>query len=309
MNLELMAYLTDPNRLWAIDESYLLRCKVAAEAHDGSVLIAREPSSGMSTSGSVAVIDVSGPISPRPSIFSALFGGTALSSLQAWFRQALSDDSVRAIVFAYDTPGGEVSGVGDFASEIFAARGKKPIVAQITGMAASAGYWLASAADRIVSVKSGLSGSIGVVTMHADVSGALEQEGVKVTVISAGKYKAEGSPYSALSDEAHAHVQSLVDAAYSDFTGDVARGRGVSMSAVQKGYGQGRIYQAKAAKDAGMIDSIGTLDSTFARLMPGSNGKMRAEVDEPALAASTEAIPAQIEIGKEELRRRRFSLL
>ncbi len=77
-NLELMAYLTDHNRLWAIDESYLLRYKAAAEAHNGIWLEARAPSSSMAMAGNVALIDVSGPISPRATIFTELFGGAAM---------------------------------------------------------------------------------------------------------------------------------------------------------------------------------------------------------------------------------------
>jgi signal peptide peptidase SppA len=312
MNLELIAYLTDPHRLWALDEASLMAYKAAAEAHDGAVLVARVPARGSVSSGNVAVIDVSGPISPRPSVFSELFGGTAISSLQASFRQALADETVKAIVFAFDTPGGEVGAVGDFAAEILAARGQKPILAQITGMAASAGYWLASAADQIVSTRSGLAGSIGVVAAHADVSGAMAQEGVKVTLITAGRYKAEGSPYAPLDDEARAHVQTLVDAAYDDFVGDVARGRGVTVSAVQKGYGQGRIYQGKAAKAAGLIDRIDTLEGTLARLAGRSRaGAMRAEDNAPALQAAANPITPEpiIAPAEDDTRARRLRVL
>jgi ClpP class serine protease len=153
MNLELMAYLTDPNRLWAIDVSHLLRFKAAADAYTGAPLEARDSGAPSRTANNVAVIDISGPISPRPTIFTALFGGTAISSIQASFRQALADDSVRAIVLAFDTPGGEVAGVSDLAAEIQAGREKKTVVSQIVGLGASAGYWLASAAQRIVATK------------------------------------------------------------------------------------------------------------------------------------------------------------
>jgi len=297
MNLELMAYLTDHNRLWAIDESYLLRFKASAEAYTGGAIEARDNGAPSRTANNIAVIDISGPISPRPSIFSAMFGGTAISSVRASLRQALADDTVRAIVLAFSTPGGEVEGVSDLATEIQAARVQKTIVSHISGLGASAGFWLASSGQRITATKDSLVGSVGVLALHADISVAMEQEGVKVTTISAGRYKAEGSPYEPLSDAAREHVQGLVDAAYGDFVGDVAKSRGVATSQVRKGYGEGRVLTASAAKDAGMIDSIGTLESVVAKLMPrlgvgaraeGKLGYMMAESDPARILANVE---------------------
>jgi ClpP class serine protease len=134
--------------------------------------------------------------------------------------------------------------------------------------------------------------------MHADLSAALEKDGIKVTTISAGKYKAEGSPYAALTDAAREHVQGIVDAAFADFVGDVAKGRGVAASQVRKGYGEGRVLSAPAAKDAGMVDSLGTLESTAGRLMPRTPLGMRGEGAELELSAvddpkSREALDVQ----------------
>jgi signal peptide peptidase SppA len=295
MNLELMSYIGDRNRLWAIDESFLLRCKASAEAHEGATMQARD-AAPMSKNGVVAIIDVSGPISPRATVFSQAFGGASIDSLRGQFRQAMADDSVKSILFVYDTPGGEVTGVSDFAGEILAARGRKPILAQVAGCCASAGYWLASAADRIVSAKDGVTGSIGVLTMHADISGMLEQGGVKVTVISEGKYKTEASPYSALSDEAKSHIQdSMVRPAYDSFVGDVAAGRNVTPKQVEHGYGEGRVLTAKAAKSAGMIDAVGTFESTLVKMLRGGSvAGMRAEAEQPAAVVS-ETPPAPVE--------------
>ncbi len=100
--------------------------------------------------GSVAVIDISGVITPYSNILSALFGGTDVQSISDQFENAVNDPSVGGIVFRIDSPGGIITGVEELASTIAAARGKKPIIAYAYGNAASAAYWIASAADKIV---------------------------------------------------------------------------------------------------------------------------------------------------------------
>jgi signal peptide peptidase SppA len=168
-------------------------------------------------------------------------------------------------------------------------RGKKAQIAQVNDLAASAAYWLASQADEIVSIPSGTAGSIGVFTVHQDLSEALAKEGIKVDVIRAGKYKVEGNPFEPLSDEGRAFIQARVDEAYSSFVKDVARGRGVNVSDVKGGYGQGRALSAKDALTAGLIDRIGTMEDTFSRVLGKGHSTMRAEVEAPVLAATDDA--------------------
>jgi len=223
----------------------------------------------MRASGSVAVIGVNGPISYRPNIFTALFGGAAITSIQSMFRQAMADDSVKAIVMSYDTPGGTITGLSELANEIMAARGRKPIIAQVDAMSASAGYHLAAAADQIVGIPSGIVGSIGVITAHADLSGALDKEGVKVTMISAGKFKAEGSPTGPLTPEAHAAIQSRVNEAYSVFVKDIAKARGVKAEDIRGGYAEGRAVSVAQGKVLGMVDALASLEGTIATLLQG----------------------------------------
>ena len=132
-------------------------------------------------------------------------------------------------------------------------------------LAASAAYWLASAADEMVVTPSGSVGSIGIVAMHEDVSKALEAEGVKVSIVSAGKYKTEGNPYQPLSVEGRAYLQSQVDQFGGMFVDGVARGRKVSSSQVRNGFGEGRMVLAAGAVRAGMADRVATFDETLAR--------------------------------------------
>lgn len=234
--------------------------------------------------GAVAVIPIRGVIAHRMSAMEDSSGGTSAEGIGKMLRAAMADQSVGTILLDIDSPGGTVTGVAELAAELFAMRGQgKKIVAQVNGMAASAAYWIAAQADEIVSLPSGVSGSIGVFTVHQDLSAALEKEGVNVTLISAGKYKVEGNPFEPLTEEAKAVKQAQVDEAYAAFVKDVARGRGVSPADVRNGYGQGRALTAKDAKAAGLIDRIGTMDDTIGRLVGRkAPAGMRASVDDAA---------------------------
>jgi ClpP class serine protease len=119
-----------------------------------------------------------------------------------------------------------VDGVEELSSEVYQSRGKKKMIAVANAMAASAAYWIASAADELVVTPSGQIGSIGVFAAHEDISKAAEMQGVKVSLISAGKYKTEGNPFEPLSSEARAAMQRDVDVFGEMFTAAVARNRG-----------------------------------------------------------------------------------
>jgi len=214
----------------------------------------------------VAVLPIYGTIAPKATMMSEFSGGFSCESFTKDFRAALADDSVTAIVFDVDSPGGTVTGVPELAAEILAARGKKPIIASVSGMAASAGYWLASAADKLIVTPSGEVGSIGVYCTHQDVSGAMDKAGVKMQFIQAGKFKTEGNPYEPLSDSARVEMKKGVDEFYEMFVAGVAAGRGVSVEKVKADFGQGRMLMAKDALAAGMVDSIQTLDQVLAGL-------------------------------------------
>jgi signal peptide peptidase SppA len=197
-----------------------------------------------SSGGGVAVIPIRGVIAHRMGGMDDMSGGTSAERISAMLKQVSADESISTIVYDIDSPGGTVPGVQELASQMFALRGVKTQIAQVNDLAASAAYWLASQADEIVSLPSGSAGSIGVFTVHQDLSKALEAEGIKIDVIKAGKYKTEGNPFEPLSEESRAFIQARVDEAYSQFVKDVARGRGVNASDVKGGYGDGRVLTA-----------------------------------------------------------------
>lgn len=214
----------------------------------------------------IAVIPISGIISQKLDLFAFLFGGTSTEGLGRALSAYVNDETIDAVVLNIDSPGGSVFGVPEVADQITALRGKKPIVAVANSLAASAAYWIGSQADEFVVTPSGEVGSIGVIAAHLDESVALEQQGLKVTLVSAGKYKAEGSSIEPLAQETRDYLQSRVDDYYDAFVKAVARGRGVSPDAVRSGYGQGRLVGASAAQKAGMVDRVATLDETITRL-------------------------------------------
>lgn len=231
--------------------------------------------------GMVAVLPLYGVLVPRANLMTETSGGTSVEKLQAAFRQMMADPAVSSIVLDVDSPGGAVSGIPELASEIYRARGVKPVYAVADTMAASAAYWLGVQADALYASPSAEVGSIGVLAAHEDISGQMEKEGRRMTLISAGKYKAEGSPYEPLSEEAHGAIAERVSEYYGMFVGAVAKARGVPPETVRSGYGEGRVVGARKAKAEGMIDGIATLDEVVemaqrkARQMQGA----RAEVE------------------------------
>jgi len=246
----------------------------------------RQSGAGGGNNGIVALIPVLGVITHRANLFSDISGGggTSIEKLTQQFRQAVSSPSVKAIVFDIDSPGGSVDGCFELAQEIYEARGRKKIVSVSNTLCASAAYALGSAASELVIAPSGMAGSIGVYASHADHSKELEKLGVKITFISAGKYKTEGMPTEPLSEEARAYLQNEVNDFYQIFLRAVAQSRNDSQANVREGYGQGRCVMGAKAVRANLADRVGTLDEVLLRL-----GVSRPGMSAPRGAPTLEA--------------------
>lgn len=214
----------------------------------------------------IGVLPLAGTIYPRANMVAEASGGTSVERWVQDFRGLLAEPSVKGILIDIESPGGAVNGIEEAATEINRARSIKPVYAVANHLAASAAYWLGSQAERLYVSPSGEVGSIGVFAQHDDVSKALEQEGIKSTLVSAGKYKTDGSPYEPLTDTARAHLQARVDDYYTAFVKAVARGRGVSADVVRGGYGEGRVVGARQAVREGMADAVGTFDDALGDL-------------------------------------------
>jgi signal peptide peptidase SppA len=246
-----------------------------AEAMSGMPMQAANGKRNSAAPGSVAVIPIMGIISQRMNMVSQISGagGTSIEKLTAQFRQAVDDTNCKAIVLEVDSPGGGVAGVMELASEIYNARAQKPITAVVNCMACSAAYWLASAATEIVCSPSGQAGSIGVYMIHQDASEAYAKEGIKNTIIKAGKYKTEGNPYEPLSDEARAALLSNVEDYYGMFVKAVAQNRGTSQAAVRSGFGQGRSLLAADSVREKLTDRVGGMDAVLRGFGIGRSGR------------------------------------
>src|SRR4051812_14889377 len=307
-----------PGTLRVIVEAVTLRLEGAERFTDEELQarIGSGPSSKSSRQlqGGIAVIPLYGVLMPKATLMSQISGGTSLEEFQSVFKAALASNQIGAIILDIDSPGGSTSLVPETAALIRSAN--KPVIAVSNALCCSGAYWLAAQADEIVASPSSLTGSIGVYTAHDDLSGMEEKLGVKTTLVSAGKYKVEGNEHEPLSPEAEAAMQALVDEFYGMFVADVAKGRGVAAAAVRDGFGQGRVLSAAQAKSAGMVDTVGTLDETIARVARGASpAKTRAEsgsaelsaadaraaegLDEPAVAADD--LEASDEDATEEL--------
>lgn len=281
LNAQLVAECT--GKKWAMHKPILadmLRAIRAGEPMPKEAV--RRAPAAQNASGAVAVIPCMGVIMHRGSYFLDFFGGTAVENLRAMLRQALADDSVGSVVIEFDTPGGTVDGVNALAREIYSARGKKPIVAAVNTLMASAGYYLGSQCDFIMmSPSDGECGSIGVYAEHDDYSGMMEQAGVKVTFISAGEGKTDGNPYEPLADSAREEIQKSVNALYGDFVAAVARGRKAQRDTI-RGAWQARVYNPSDAVSMGLADGIGTVEDAIAKAMDLKAGKKSGAAADPA---------------------------
>lgn len=262
------------NSLWAIMPEFDLVSffsqEKEAKAGNNSIF---------SKANKVAVLPLQGLIVQKESWITKYGLGTSTETFGAWLDYALADNSIGRIIIDINSPGGSVYGVQELSDKIRNARGKKPIIAVANSLMASAAYWIGSAADRIYASPSADIGSIGVYLAHVDYSGQLEKEGVKVTFISAGKYKTEGNAFEPLQEEAKSYLQKSVDDTYDSFISSVAENRGVNKSKVLSDYGQGRVLSAKDSVKAGLVDGVKTIEEVLSIQRINTNSKRKAELE------------------------------
>ena len=228
----------------------------------------RKQFAASSAGAGIAVLPLYGVITQRGNMVDDISGpgSTSTQKFTSALRQVLADDTVAQILIDIDSPGGSVYGVSELAAEIMKARTQKPVVAVANSRAESAAYWIGCAAGEFYVTPGGEVGSIGVWQAPFDYSKALEDEGVKPTLISAGKFKVEGNPYVPLDLEALSFMQSRVDDYYNAFAKAVAKGRGLTVNDVREGMGEGRVLGADAALAAKMVDGVATFDEVLAKI-------------------------------------------
>lgn len=195
--------------------------------------------------------------------------------------RGVSDSAVKAIALFIDSPGGLVSGNFELADRIYQTRKLKPIFGFANDNAYSAAYSLGSSAEQLFVTRTGGVGSVGVVTLHVDISAALAKEGIKVTWIYAGARKVEGNSTQPLSDEAKARIQARIDDIYGLFVGTVARNRRLSDEAVRAT--EAGTFGAVEAQGVGFVDGVSTLDDGLIRIKGKMKMTISAEAHEAAL--------------------------
>lgn len=215
----------------------------------------------------VAVIPVMGSIVKRGSMFSDVSGLTSYEALQRYLRQAEADPEVVAALLNIDSPGGTANGTATAAEAIRRFAAVKPIGAWTDGMMTSAAQWLGAATGDVqIGNDTTELGSIGVISRHVDISKAEEMDGIKTTVLTAGRYKGAGHPYAPLSAEHQGVLQERLDYLYSAFVNAMAEYRGKSPEQVLATMADGRIFIGRQAIAVGLADGMMGFDEMVDRM-------------------------------------------
>lgn len=168
--------------------------------------------------------------------------------------------SIKAILLRIDSPGGAVVPSQEIYEEVLRIRreGKTKVVASMGNIAASGGYYIAAASEKIVANPGTLTGSIGVIMELANLEGLLQKLGVESVVIKSGSHKGMGSPLRKMTEEERTLLQKLLDDVHTQFIQSVAQGRGLSEEKIRP-LADGRVFTGRQAKEIGLVDEVGDL--------------------------------------------------
>ena len=222
----------------------------------------------------IAVVDLIGPIFPRANMMT-MSGATSIARFTEDFATAEAHADVKGVVIHIDSPGGDVRGIGDAARVVnaIARQSNKPIKAFISGIGASAAYYIAAAVgkDNIIASEMALAGSIGVILT------ASKNDKNEVNIISSQSPYKRPDP---TDEKGKAVLQQRVDDLAEIFVRDVAKYRGISEETVLSDYGQGGVFVGPRALKQGLIDRIGTLSEVVDEMASGSTGRTRTEASD-----------------------------
>ena len=194
-----------------------------------------------------------------------LTGGEVLGSdtLVAAIRAARNNDAVRAIVLRIDSPGGSAVASDVIWREVMLAKKDKPVIASMSDLGASGGYYIAMGADAIVAQPATLTGSIGVVAGKITTGGTYEKVGINIEPVSQGRFAEIYSPIRPFSDDERDKMQEHIDAIYEQFVTKAADGRGTTRDVIHE-LAQGRVWTGRQAKERGLVDELGGLSRAIA---------------------------------------------
>jgi protease-4 len=198
----------------------------------------------------IAVIEVKGVIlDPQPTIEKII--------------QFRKNRNVKAIVVRIDSPGGAVGPAQEIYGEIKKVQREKKVLVSVGSMAASGGYYIACAADKILANPGSITGSIGVIMESVNVEDLLRKVGVQSMIVKSGKHKDIGSPFRSMTEEEKKLLQSVLDSVHDQFIQAVSEGRKLPVEKVRQ-LADGRIFSGDQAKALGLVDELGNLEDTIA---------------------------------------------
>ena len=248
-------------KYWAIEPDYLR--SISKEALSIKSEKHLDNTGSVSIRDGTAIIPIHGPITARNTFFSLFAGGTSLETLAKDFREALSNEDVKSILFDIDSPGGVAVGPMEMAEMIYNARGRKPIYSYIGRNGSSAAYWLASATEKIIVNPSALVGSIGVVTT-IPVQEQPDQDGYKnIEIVSSNAALKRPDPKT---KEGLAEIRRELDDLESTFIDSIAKYRSITPEIIKADFGGGGVVIGSQAVNKNMADALGTYEEVLANL-------------------------------------------
>lgn len=253
------------NQPWMMMPDRLeMMAKIAKREHDVEALATRvgtklENTRRVEMRGSIAVIPVIGGIYRYANLFTEICGDTSTEMLAKEITAAADNKSVSHIVLVIDSPGGQASGISELSQLIRSVNERKPVIAYVDDLAASAGYWIASSAEHIAASKTAMVGSIGAVYSFRLFDDGSE----KIEIVSSVSPKKRPD---IKTDEGRGQIQAWADKLGDIFVEDVAANRGITKEEVLKNFGQGDLLIGSDALEAGMIDEITTFEALIAEL-------------------------------------------
>jgi protease-4 len=222
------------------------------------------PSLGLNKGPRIAIIYATGVIASGESSYDSPSGQVVGSDTMAdYLRKARADRSIKAIVLRIDSPGGSAIASDVIWREVMLTRDVKPVIASMSDVAASGGYYIAMPAHVIVAEPATLTGSIGVVMLKFVIDGTLKKLGMNLEGVSKGRYADLYSPVRAFSPEEREKVLEQMQATYDTFVEKAAAGRNTTPERIDS-VGQGRVWTGKQGKEIGLVDELGGLDRALA---------------------------------------------
>ena len=219
---------------------------------------------GLNHGPKIAVLYAAGIIASGKSNYDSPSGNVVGSeTLVDYLRKARADSAVKAIVLRIDSPGGSAIASDVIWREVMLTKNQKPVIASMSDVAASGGYYIAMPAHAIVAEPSTLTGSIGVVITKFVIDGTLKKLGLNMEGVSQGKYAQMYSPVRPFSPEERARVAENMQATYDTFVEKAAQGRNTTPEKIDA-IAQGRVWTGRQAKQLGLVDELGGLDRAVA---------------------------------------------